>query len=48
MAIRLTRMETDKTAERDWSDGQMIGKVEYDAIRTELGASRPAMSCWSK
>ena len=37
MAIRLTCMETGKTAERDWTDGQMVGNVEYDAICAELG-----------
>lgn len=37
MAIRLKCMETGKTAERDWTGGPMIGKVEYDAILTELG-----------
>ena len=36
MAIRLTCMKTGKTAERDWTDGQMVGKVEYDAICAEV------------
>lgn len=37
MAIRLTCLETDETAERDWIDGQMVGEVEYGEICAELG-----------
>ena len=52
MAIRLMCLDTGKTAERDWIDGQMVGEVEYDAICAELwwtdmtiDAGRPRPQC---
>ena len=37
MAIRLRCLETDRTADRDWIDGQIVGEVEYREACAELG-----------
>jgi len=37
MAIQLRCLETDRTAGRDWIDGQMVGEVEYRDVCAELG-----------
>ena len=37
MTIRLTCMETGRSTERNWADGQAVGQVECDALRSELG-----------
>ena len=37
MAVQLRCLETNRTARRDWIDGQMVGEVEYRDVCAELG-----------